>query len=433
MAEGPETFGIALQIPALTLENVLADAIRTGRRYSTRFVAIPNTSAAPAPIESSSALTQTIPSPSKDMLANTQPAVDRTPTSSATYDQWNMTVAHTTGVGAQVIGTLIFGDKRNPARRNSRHFPVAYDLGSNDTWVFDIKLESTSNPPTGSPHGDANPLFWVDFEGRTTTVDKGTLHSANYGDGSSVKFESRRDYVYFPPWNPPSQEPNKAWVLVTFGVATEITQAFEQFPASGIVGLGRRLRKKAPNKPMTLFEQVRKHLAAQEFTIMLSFSFGSGFEFTLHSSPFWFVDDEFAQDCYVKIKGARRREDPNAQPGYYVVPQKADNDPPWPTVELSIGGPMMALELWTLPEMAMTHVGTELYHFGAIQPKSLLFSSSRVSWTGPDVIGRVLLVSMEVVFQMPEDGPHTISWRTKPTKAAGPGPSSDPPMNVNFS
>ncbi|KAJ7023790.1 hypothetical protein C8F04DRAFT_1193101 [Mycena alexandri] len=86
-----------------------------------------------------------------------------------------------------------------------------------------------------------------------------------------------------------------------------------------------------------------------------------------------------------------------------------------PVVKLEIGGHMFTLEHLHLPHGMEHEISSKTYYVGAIQSKNLLASDGDVSrsYDGPDLIGRVALLNMEVVFQMPTDQPHTISWRRK--------------------
>ncbi|KAJ7460402.1 hypothetical protein B0H11DRAFT_1923999 [Mycena galericulata] len=70
---------------------------------------------------------------------------------------------------------------------------------------------------------------------------------------------------------------------------------------------------------------------------------------------------------------------------------------------------------------AATHwLGPTEYYVGALQPKSLLMTGHGSAYHGPDLIGRVALVNMQIVLQFPENKAHTMSWQRKKTNFAGP-------------
>jgi hypothetical protein len=59
---------------------------------------------------------------------------------------------------------------------------------------------------------------------------------------SISEYELWTDFLYFHPyWGPPPvQEPDKAWLHLTFGVASRVSSLYQLASTSGILGLGRR-------------------------------------------------------------------------------------------------------------------------------------------------------------------------------------------------
>ncbi|KAJ7764109.1 hypothetical protein DFH07DRAFT_1059153 [Mycena maculata] len=127
------------------------------------------------------------------------------------------------------------------------------------------------------------------------------------------------------------------------------------------------------------------------------------------------MDDKFGKDYYAQIPGSTTKT--FGDHSYHLIPVAVNATP---SVELDIGGHMFTLEHSHLPEAAKHKIGSTVYYVGAIQSKNLLVPVSGPAYNGPDLIGRVALMNMEVVLQMPDDAPHTMSWRRKDTDFAGP-------------
>ncbi|KAJ7456417.1 aspartic peptidase domain-containing protein [Mycena galericulata] len=289
----------------------------------------------------------------------------------------------------------------------------------------------------------------------------------------SLDYKIWSDFIYLRPlFRPaPEDDPNNPWFHLEFGVAHEVSHHFEYSPASGILGLGRRISSNpgGPNsQPLTFLDQVRDRLQSPEFTILLAetkgyVTFGRRAVFPATQYPWhlnlpvtgkslWSVSstvkelngvryayeggeaelDTGAAFCYLSqdfvdafyscvpgfvMKPMRRDATANRLPqNVYYIPTSSSATP---VVKLDIGGHMFTLELLHLPH-GMEHVfGTEKYHVGAIQSKNLLALIDNRPYHGPDLIGRVALMNMEVVFQMPNDKPHTISWRRKDRDLTG--------------
>ncbi|KAJ7726733.1 hypothetical protein B0H14DRAFT_2641037 [Mycena olivaceomarginata] len=113
----------------------------------------------------------------------------------------------------------------------------------------------------------------------------------------------------------------------------------------------------------------------------------------------------------------RGNSDTTQERHYHLIPVKAKVTA---RVELDIGGDIFTLEHSHLPKAATHWLGPTEYYVGALQRKSLLMSGHGGAYHGPDLIGRVALVNMQIVLQFPENKAHTMSWQRKKTNFAGP-------------
>ncbi|KAJ7721392.1 aspartic peptidase domain-containing protein [Mycena metata] len=378
--------------------------------------------------------------------------------SSKTYDQFLTTTVNTKALGSycQVVGTLVFGHPRDPSIER-RDFPLVFDLGSSALWVYGQDLQRTDACPHGAP--GSPPLFWFPRSAESSKQANDKTYTAAYVDGSFADYNLWSDYVYLHPVAaPPPQEPYKPWLYLTFGVAYNISPTFKVAPTSGILGLGRRivLDNRLARSP-TFLQQIRPFLETPEITIILGstsgyITFGRrpavlapnagnwnnyipilGVEHWTFSSrtkklngenytysegtaeldtgaAFCYVDDNFVTDYYERIPGATTK--PMGEEGdqlYHLIPVTTNTAP---RVEFDIGGSMFTLERMHLPQAATHRIGGKTYYVGALQCRSLLAGSGH-TYNGPELIGRVALVNMEIVLQMPDDKPHTMSWRRK--------------------
>ncbi|KAJ6528710.1 hypothetical protein B0H10DRAFT_2248589 [Mycena sp. CBHHK59/15] len=118
-------------------------------------------------------------------------------------------------------------------------------------------------------------------------------------------------------------------------------------------------------------------------------------------AAFCYLDDDFVKDYYTQIPAATTinlSPDRSQERHYQLIPVKAK-----------------------VTARAATHwLGPTEYYIGALQPKSLLMSGHGGAYHGPDLIGRVALVNMQIVLQFPENKAHTMSWQRKKTNFAGP-------------
>ncbi|KAJ7435513.1 aspartic peptidase domain-containing protein [Mycena galericulata] len=365
----------------------------------------------------------------------------------------------------EVVGTLVFGQPRDPLIKR-RNFPLEFDLGSRDLWVYGKDLQETEACPQGAPGFPA--LFWFERSAATSRQVSDVTYTVDYADGSFAKYQLWNDYVYLRPYwaPPPVEEPYKPWLHLTFGVASEISPSFKNAPTSGILGLGRRtvLDNRLTRSP-TFLQQIRPLLESPEMTILLArtsgyITFGrrpvfnapnvghwhnyipilghehwmfssntkklNGKEYTYSNgtaeldtgAAFCYVDDNFVRAYYAQIPGSttKRLGTGSQQLLYHLIPVTVNATP---RVELDIGGSLFTLERSHLPQAATQRVGAAKYYVGALQPKSLLTGPGG-AYNGPDLIGRVALVNMEIVLQMPDNKPHTMSWGRKDADFTGP-------------
>ncbi|KAJ7609518.1 aspartic peptidase domain-containing protein [Roridomyces roridus] len=472
----PSVFDIDLVIRSLSADEELTDAAGARRRFQQRHgtgipavddrpVSAPTTMGSLAPAVESTSPVASVPSQSLGVSWSTASYIpvhaDHGPAPAATSDSSDqVTVSFETktrGTVCQVSGTLIFGEPLDPGA-SKRYFPVEFDLGSNDTWINGPTLAFQLRGQSG-----ALPLYWKPRIEQTRSVRISDLaHTVTYADGSFVSFELWSDFIYLPPLRSdiPPQEQDKFWLPLTFGAATSLKiEHFFRSPVSGMLGLGRR--ELSSRSPPTFLRQVLPMLETPEITILLrrtkgTITFGkrSIYPATRYADESWnlsiplegrshwivastsktlngeaylytngtaeldsgaafcYIDDHFVQAYYSNIAGSKHKIITNDPEGtgpavdYYVFPVNTPTES-LPQVKLDIGGHMFALEMSRLPGAAKHLIEGEEYYIGAIQPKSPVVGD------GPDLIGRVALVNMEINLQMPEDKPHTMSWRRK--------------------
>ncbi|KAJ6528601.1 aspartic peptidase domain-containing protein [Mycena capillaripes] len=348
------------------------------------------------------------------------------------------------------------------------------------SWVYGRECQIPKTPyPKGTIGSPA--MFWHSFGPHRSSQQSDRKHNTTYADGSIVHYTLWDDYIYLRPQRrpPPEADPKRAWVQLIFGVAHEVSHDFQYSPSSGILGLGRRISRNpddVDSTPPTFLQQVRGRLQSPEFAILLTDTIGfvtfgrravfEPTEYPWHTylpllgndhwkvastvkelngvryvyeggeaeldtgTAFCYMNQNFVDAFYSCIPGFVVRPAPNANAPATVRPQNVYYIPvdssAVPNVRLDIGGHMFTLELMHLPGGMKHVIGTELYYIGAMQSKTVLFPSANHEYDGPDLIGRgiqVALVNMEVVFQMPYDKPHTISWRRKAKNFTGPAPT----------
>ncbi|KAJ7935027.1 aspartic peptidase domain-containing protein [Mycena leptocephala] len=282
---------------------------------------------------------------------------------------------------------------------------------------------------------------------------------------------------------PPAGEPYKPWLHLTFGVTSKISALFKNAPTSGILGLGRRsVIDNRLTRPPTFLQQIRPLLDSPEMTILLArtsgfvlmsspsnvimttnryitfgrrpvfdnapnvghwhnyipilgdehwkfasntkklngqvYKYNNGTAELDTGAAFCYLDDKFVKEYYAQIPGSTTKHlgAESEERLCHLIPVTMNATP---RVELDIGGYFFTLERSHLPQAATQRVGATRYYVGALQPKSLLTGPGGVD-NAPDLIGRVALVNMEIVLQMPDNKPHTMSWRRKDTDFTGP-------------
>ncbi|KAJ7171151.1 aspartic peptidase domain-containing protein [Mycena filopes] len=370
------------------------------------------------------------------------------------------------GRHAQVLAMLTFGRPGGEARE-MWDFWVELDLGSRSSWVFGTKVLGDSYP---MGYNEYQPQFWEQVNELSLMVDD-KKQVINYADGSTVGYTLWRDYVYLRPLRddpcpPPGLRVAKGWFAFTFGVAHSITKEFLDVPMSGILGLA---RSRAAARCPTFLEQVRDILETSSVSILLSdtrgyVTFGrravfpktkypwcnyipvvgehwtvasrakelNGVRYTYEKglaeldtgAAFCYLDESFVKKLYSSMDGVVLRTEGDADDPTYFIPVDSRAKP---LVRFEIGGQMFTLEHMYLPNAETRTFGNIEYHTGAIQLKTKLFPKDDTTYDGPDLIGRVALINMEIVLHMPRNSPHTVSWRRKDTGFTGPSLSHQQP------
>ncbi|KAJ7716849.1 hypothetical protein B0H16DRAFT_1740943 [Mycena metata] len=111
-----------------------------------------------------------------------------------TYDEFLTTTTTTEALGQyrEVVGTLVFGHPEDSSIVK-RKFPLVFDLGSNDLWVYGQDLQTTGACPKGIPGHP--PLFWFQ-RGKASERVSDALHTAKYADGSSASGATTSIFVH---------------------------------------------------------------------------------------------------------------------------------------------------------------------------------------------------------------------------------------------
>ncbi|KAJ7472053.1 aspartic peptidase domain-containing protein [Mycena latifolia] len=498
MRQFPESFAIELTLPELDLYGELNDGLCAGLRYRAddpKFPpAFPSRSTqlssreqqqllAADAISFSSNRSRLFPSDITPIASTPfripvhsdlgpAPALDD---EEGTADQWLISKIDTEGVGdyRQVIATLRTG---NPDRsKETRTFPVEMDLGSHHMWIYGAESKKGNKRPKGI---ESLARFWSFMEGSTNRSHSPQQHTAKYGDGSFVHYKLFCDYIYFKAHRPPStSEPDRSWLWMTFGVAHEVSPDFESSPASGILGLGRKMGPLPDiGQPLSFLQQVQSELQSPELVILLgtrtgTITFGKRAIYTLpqevacgpwHNNiavvekdhwavsstkkilngkeyimiykdgkalldtgaAYCYMDPKFTKDVYSFVPGSiyRRKGETVTvrEMGYYFIPADLQS---MPNIQFDIGGQLFVLEHFSLPKAKPpTLFEGKPYVMGAVQSTSLLYPEDVRPYVGPDIIGRVALINMELVLQFPVDKPHTVSWRRKDRNVVGVDP-----------
>ncbi|KAJ7187033.1 aspartic peptidase domain-containing protein [Mycena filopes] len=368
-------------------------------------------------------------------------------------------------VGLQILNSI----HRTPSPSGYQFFQVfsvEVDLGSSATWLYGTDCKDFETGPRGTAGSAAR--FWNFFENSTSSKLSSKEHVRDYADGSHVYFNLYSDFVQFQPHRPlPTQERGREWCMMVFGVAQKLLGDFKLSPASGILGLGRSISDLSySDEPVSFLQQIGSQLRSPELVIMLSpvrgtVTFGRRSQFqpsnmvgpwfndipvlgSTHwivsskrkilngreskskngtlvldtGAAFCYVDHTFAQDVYATIPGSRwdvkNSGSGNRQRGLFMVPLDL-KETEAPTIEFDVGGYLFKLEDFFLSreKLEIYEHKNIAYAVGAIQSTDNLFPQSASPYTGPEIMGRVALMNMELVCQFPNDKPHTISWRRK--------------------
>ncbi|KAJ7025163.1 aspartic peptidase domain-containing protein [Mycena alexandri] len=313
------------------------------------------------------------------------------------------------------------------------------DLGSSEMWVYGT-ASKTAEGPRGAPGARAH--FWSFITGSTNELHSSAKHNIEYGDGSRVSFTLYSDFFQFNAHRPPSTtEPNRNWLWMTFGVAHKVLGSFRRSPASGLLGLGRKMTspQASPDKPISFLQQLEQELTSPEFVITLGagkgvitfgrrpstvvpptligpwsnnipvignkhwtvsstkkvlnnqqYSYEDGSIVLDTGTAFCYMDPQFTKDLYDLIPGsfydARPIEGCNRDVGVYLIPLDTQNTP---TVQFDVGGTLFSLEDFFLCRDAMDHLKYNGKHYatGPIQSKENLYPLSP-AYNGPDIMGR---------------------------------------------
>jgi hypothetical protein len=128
-----------------------------------------------------------------------------------------------------------------------------------DRWVYGTECKGHASRPYEWPRSPALFLFPQSADRDHKASER--VYTAKYADVSFAgkafsrvleyvptqritisEYQLFTDFVYLRPyWSPlPVQEPDKAWLHLTFGVASQVSPSYRRTPTSGILGLGRR-------------------------------------------------------------------------------------------------------------------------------------------------------------------------------------------------
>ncbi|KAJ7703862.1 aspartic peptidase domain-containing protein [Mycena metata] len=388
------------------------------------------------------------------------------------YDEWLACSIPTVSVGRfrRVLGHITTG---NPNEKlQTQTFSMELDLGSSEMWVYGTESRGIDGPK-GAPGQPAR--FWAFKSNSTNRLHNSTEHSISYADGSAVSLKLYSDYFHLKSSPPPSGlEKNRDWLWMIFGVAHKVSESFEFSPASGILGLGREMKSPtllAHDESVSFLQQLQTHLRSPEFVVTLAptsgcITFGvraiydspehfgpwsnnipvageahwrvpstrkllNGKEYAYENgsvildtgAAFCYMDPKFAKDLYDLIPGSfydSRPKSSSSRPfGVYLIPLDVTQE--IPTVQFDVGGALFTLEEFFLSreQTATLLFNGKYYVTGPIQSKENLYPERSRPYTGPDVMGRVALMSMELVCQFPQDQPHSISWRRKDRRVTG--------------
>ncbi|KAJ7788686.1 hypothetical protein B0H14DRAFT_2628024 [Mycena olivaceomarginata] len=297
----------------------------------------------------------------------------------------------------------------------------SHDDGQFDAWVYGLKCKNTDTLyPKGFPASPAK--FWYSESSERSRRVGDKVYTARYADGSFAgkildnrltrspvvfKFNCTRTII----------DSDFRRSFSKFGLSWNITFGSRPHFGEAVDNISGPWRNNIP----VLGEE---HWIVSSTTKKLNdttYTYANGTAELDTGVAFCYLEDKFVEDFYSRIPGCGKknlgRKGDDQKRLYHLIPVEVNVTP---RVELDIGGYLFALENSRLPQAVEHKIDERLYYVGAIQPKTLLTHNSGAAYNGPDLIGRVTLVNMEAVFQMPEKGSHTMSWRRKPTGFTGP-------------
>ncbi|KAF8144287.1 aspartic peptidase domain-containing protein, partial [Mycena galopus ATCC 62051] len=338
------------------------------------------------------------------------------------------------------------------------HYDMLFDLGSNDFWVISKSCEGKYR---GAPEYAYPARGWIQTETETRHYKiSNRVFEVTYVDGSVVRYKLHADTVRFPP-SPHLGQINPTWSSVSLGVAFEVEGCIVRSPFSGVVGLGRRMLNELP---ASFLHQIRDILTSPEMTIMLGrdsgrITFGmrpswqtdnpadqqwsknipvvdtdhwcnlwmvtspkkrlngeeiltpGGLAIFDTGTPFCWLDTEIVEKFYRQVPHKK-----HVATGIFLIPK---NFVEYPSFELQLGEEDDMFQVSTFFDSHYkldADQGAIGYQAGAIQPKSLISE-----YGGPDIIGRVVLINMELNLQFPpgSSDTHKVAWRQKRAAEVG--------------
>ncbi|KAK7050706.1 hypothetical protein R3P38DRAFT_2866526 [Favolaschia claudopus] len=393
---------------------------------------------------------------------------------------YEMTARGNTGT---LVGPLIFGHINKDRPSHNANGPVfklylEFDLGSDDTWVSGDDEVLGNQDMTCRLRGDDTAWPGDTFGERRYPHDKDIRYPVGYVDGTSLSCEPWGSWITIvSKYAPPYERSSHFWLQL--GIARAATGHWSRFPASGILGLGRRPMGSDPHGPQTTFIQgLMLRLNSPEMTITMSdlgagaMTFGDRPDYTSEEarenelgpwsvlrpfadkyhysfeSDYYYLNGRsirkttkfaewdtgcgpcFLEDTYVHTyySGCKKGFKLTLLPShvgttttaqlpqmYYAIPSDTKLEDIG-TVGLDLGGETLHFDARWLPNSKPKEIDGKDYYIGGIQPKSLLTSSP----TGPDLIGRVAIFNVELLFQLPDQREHQWAWRQKSPDLGGP-------------
>ncbi|KAJ6607655.1 hypothetical protein B0H10DRAFT_2305440 [Mycena sp. CBHHK59/15] len=374
----------------------------------------------------------------------------------ATYDQFLTTTVRTESLGSycQAVGTLTFGDPHDPQnRKKTRDFRLEFDLGlpeHADMWpgisqglgiircnVLVLQSGKELADQQMAPSRPLLPESWGwDAEGGIISI------KTPFPDESKENEMGSHRQVFACSLNVIDL------VIIVIADVSESDPACPRNPGDDYL-IGKEPRrpifsravddKSGPwhnNLPLLgeehwIIPSITKTLNGKAYTYpngMAEVDTGASHihgpnpafpTYDLEGSAFCYVDDKFVKVFYSFIPGATTLKLGALDAIYHMIPVDSSAAP---NVELDIGGHLFTLQHSFLPGSLQHDIANQMYYVGAIQSKTILFPGHQGNYNGPDLIGRVALINMQVVLHMPDKGPHTLSWRTKETHFTGPIP-----------